>query len=200
MIVRYPELQSGFVAYPSEHGVQKPTAPVLTPVAMVLQPKLSRTNQDYFFSAEVELLVKELINNPLKMRELDFQAQVFQVCGVLFDRKGIYGFLRIQEEGRHISMEHRLFLQDTLGAVLMGRPRLHEPAQWATMISVSNDPMIKPFKAGAVTEAVGCRPPDDLTDFLTTWVTVLGMSDLIMSLQVLFGRRTLHASQGAARY
>lgn len=196
MLIRYPELQSGFVAYPSERGIKRPDPVPTSPVSVVLQPKMTRTQQEYFFSQEVDSLVKEITVSPLTVRDLAFQAKVFQLAGVLFDKKGIFAWMRIQEEGKHISLYHKKFLEDTLGAVLMGRGRLHEPSVWAPMISAANDPLLKPFKASEVTTAIGCRPPDDLSEFLGNWVNTLGIIDLLLSLQVIFGRRTLHASFG----
>ena len=200
MIVRYPELQSGFVAYPSERLIKRPDEDVKSPVATLVYQKPMRTVQDFFFSPEVEMLANDVVNNPFKLSDLEFQAKVFQIAGVLFDKKGIFNWIRIQEEGRNISMLHRLFLEDTLRAVMFGSERVHHAVQWAPLISVANDPLIRPFKASSVTEAVGTRPPDDLSEFLAMWTDTLGMGDLILSLQVIFGRRTLHASQGAARY
>lgn len=200
MLTRYPELQSGFVGYPGERLLLRPEPAPSTPVSMTTQPKMARTQQDYFFSGEVEQLCQVALNNPFKLSEIEFQGEVFQVCGALFDRKGIFQWMRIQEQGRHVSHMHRLFLEDTLGAVLLDKPRMHEPQQWSPMLSTANDPSVKPFKAAAVTERIGVRPPDDLPTFLNMWVQNKGMGDLIFSLQTIFGRRTLHASQGAAKY
>lgn len=200
MMTRYPELQSGFLAYPGERLLTRVEEPKPSPAAMTIQPHLSRTQQEYFFSGEVEKLCNVATNSPFKLSDFKFQQEVFEVCGVLFDRKSIFSWMRVQEEGRHISFQHRLFLEDTLKLVMLSQPRMQAPQQWATQLSTACDPSVKRFKASDVTEAVGSRPTDDLTSFLHQWVQRGGMGDLILSMQVIFGRRTLHASYGAAPY
>lgn len=190
MITRYPELQSGFVSYPSERLLERPNQVPMTPIGALLSAAPNHPSQEYFFSKEVEGLYSELLNNPFLLSDFEFQSRVFQIAGVLFDRKGILSWMRIQEEGRHISMMHRLFLEDTLRVITLRTPRLHSPDQWVSMISISNKPLIKPFRASQVTEAVGFRPSDDLSENLADWVTNSGLADLVMSLRVIFGRRS----------
>lgn len=200
MIIRYPELQSGFLAYPSEQAIRRPEPVVLSPVQMIMPTHQSRTNQDFFFSPEVEMLVDELLNNVFITRDFGYHARVMTAAGVLFDRKNFTNWMRIQEQSKRISFEHAQFLIDTIRAVETGTPRLHEPRVWAEQISISNEPSVKPFRANDVLVKSGGIPSEDLSTFLAKWVATLGLGDLVTSLQVIFGRRTLHASQGAPRY
>lgn len=200
MIVRYPELQSGFLAYPTEQGVRRPESPGLSPVQMILPPKLSRSNQEFFFSPEVELLVDVAVNDVLETRSLAYHARVMQAAGVLFDKKPFQNWMRIQEQSKRLSSEHKQFLIDTLKAVNGSGSRVFEPRVWSTMISAANEPNVKPFRATDVLLSANNVGDVDLSTFLAQWVDLLGIGDLVTSLQVIFGRRTLHASQGAHRY
>lgn len=202
MLMRLPELQSGFVGYPSEKLIMKPVFPQSTPVSLVINQKLTRSNQDYFFSGEIEKLVYELLNNPKSITDFEFHGRVFRACSQLFERKGLTHFLLMQEESRHMSFYHKQFFIDTLKAILFpdSYKRQFQPQVWASMISVSNDPSVQAFKIDQITEKVGSAPPKTLVELLRMWVMSLGISDLVMSLQVIFGRRTLHASAGAPNY
>lgn len=197
MLTRYPTLQSGFLGYPGENLLVRPEEPILTPVQMLVSSSPKRTQQDYFYSPTFERLNDQIFQDPLSIRDFGLQAEVFKTLGVLFDRKGIYNWMRIQEEGKNISRYHTYFLEDTLSAVLLGKRRTHQPPQWATMISAANEPSVKKFKASEITERVGARPPDTLDELLSHWVDTLGWPDLMGSMQVIFGRRTLPASFGA---
>lgn len=197
MITRYPTLQSGFLGYPGEALLKRPEVVPHTPIQMLISPPPHRTQQEYFYSPAFDQFYADIINNPLKLRDFKVQAELFKILGALFDRKGFFNWMRIQEDGENISFLHAQFLEDTLAAVVINKRRLYEPAQWATMLSAANDPLTKPFRAAQVTERAGVRPPDDLTSFLASWVEGPGWSDLLMSMQVIFGRRTLPASYGA---
>ena len=201
MLTRYPTLQSGFLGYPGEKLLLRPEEPTLTPVQMLVSTAPKRTQQDYFYSPEFERVFKDTFHDPLALRDYKVQGEIFEILGILFDKKGILNWMRIQEEGRNISPIHKFFLEDTLDALLNNKPRLYEPAQWATMISAANPPMVNRFKVSDITSKVGVGPQDTrmtrLDELLVHWIDTLGWGDLMTSMQVIFGRRTLPASFGA---
>lgn len=197
MFKRYPQLQSGYLIG-SEDMVTKPTTPPTTPASTLLNRVPTRTQQDLFFVPEIERVVNLLIQEPLKIKDFKVQEEVLAIIGKVFAKQGFAAFVRLQAENPGISMLHKEFLKETVELVTRQREQRSVSLQtWASLISAAN-PSMGAFNPQEINVYFNEKPNLGLLldAFITEWVRVVGWSDLIISLQVLFGRRSLHGIQG----
>lgn len=203
MLKRFPQLQSGFVAH-GENLIEKITPPRDTPAKALLSHQPSHTQDDYFFSPAMDDLVNEAIQNPLSLRDFKFQQKLLEAAGRLFDKQSFVAFMRLQEKNPEMSSSHALFLEETIRvAVGLQQQRTVSLQSWASMLSTANASAIKPYRVSeSLVSIFGTTTPfgmNSLEQFLTNWIRYAGYHDFIISMQVLFGRRSLHASFGQRR-
>ena len=200
MFKRYPQLQSGFLA-PSEEMVVIPEAPPTTPAASLLNRVPTRSQQDLFYMPKVDEVVNEAIQSPLKLRDFGFQEKVLSVIGKAFANQNFWAFMKLQQENPGLSQVHIDFLAETVKVVIFGQERTVTLQTWASVISAAN-PSVGGFKAHQLAKEINSPLLQTMTlgDFVAEWIATKGYSDLLLSMQVLFGRRGLHGSQGGVNW
>lgn len=197
MFKRFPQLQSGFLA-PSEQIIEKPVTPPSTPMTSLMTQQPVRSNQDLFYVPAIDAIVDSILRDPFVLRDFSFQAKVFNTIGKAFGGGSFASFIRIQGENPSLSSSHIEFMKETVllvdGAISQ---RTVGVDTWATVLSASN-PSNGGFKPTAFFSSMaGSRTLEmKLSEFLTEWVRVVGYTDMLLSMRVIFGRRGLHAIQG----
>lgn len=200
MLKRYPQLQSGFVSL-TENFLEKPGKPETTPFTnlIVANPK-TRTQEEYFYSPLIEELINQALQNPIAIRSFEYQEKLFHGIGELFDRLAFSHFVAVQENNQRFSTTHLMFLEETINIALgLRKQRTISIQSWSSLLSSANRDFGN-FRASQLLskfENTGFMKMS-LADFVSSWVLNAGFSDLIISLQAIFGRRTLHALYGTS--
>lgn len=205
MLKRYPQLQSGFIGK-NEEAFVKPREPEFNVVRPLLVRPPNNTQDQYFYSHEFDhvyeqyLIDSTVYNTPRKHSEL------LQLLKKLFAGQGWSHFVRLQENNPSLSDLHVQFLAET--TLLLSQTQQRRKASlptWASLLSNANQPLTSPFRtstnrvSGDVTFAqffASNSRLSELDETLLTWIRNYGLSDLMMSCKVLFGRRSIHATRG----
>ena len=196
---RYPQLQSGFLA-PSEDMVEKPVMAPTTPASTLLNRTPQRSQQDLFYNPAIDKVVNDIIQDPIKLRDVQFQQEVLQIIGKSFAGRNFASFVSLQVENPGISQMHIEFLRETVQMVTgQIKERRVSLDTWGSMISAAN-PSVGGFNPGAFnTEfkhtSYGSM---ELSHFVVEWIRKAGWTDMILSCRVIFGRRTLHGVMGGS--
>lgn len=201
MLKRYPQLQSGFVSS-TENFIEKPRKVETTAMtALLVNLPKTRSQDDFFYSPAMDDLVNDIIQNPLKLREYNFQAKLISCIGEVFEKQPFSFFISVQENNISLSTAHILFLEETIKLVLgMITQRSISIQTWSSVLSSANRDS-GTFRAGSFFtqfKDTGFLKMS-LAEFITQWIRVAGYSDLVISMQVIFGRRTLHGAFGSSR-
>lgn len=200
MLKRYPQLQSGFVSS-TENFLEKPRKPELTAMGSLIvnNPKV-HTQDEFFYSPSMDDLVNEVIQSPVKLREYDFQAKLLSGIGEAFEKQPFSFFISVQENNVSLSAAHILFLEETVKIALgILKQRTVSVQTWSSLLSSANrdagifraSTFFNKFKETGFLNM-------SLADFIVSWIREAGYSDLVISMQAIFGRRTLHATYGAS--
>ena len=150
---------------------------------------------------KVDEIVNEAIQSPLKLRDFDFQEKILSIVGKAFASQNFWAFIKLQQENPGLSQIHIDFLAETVKVVIFNQERTVSMQTWASVISAAN-PSAGGFKAHQLVKDINCYQIQTMTlgDFISQWVAKKGYSDLLLSMQVLFGRRGLHGSQGGVNW
>ena len=197
MYKRYPQLQSGFLA-PSETMVEKPEPMPTTPASSLLNRRPTRSQQDLFYVPELDSLLNSIIQRPILLRDFEFQEKVLMTIGKAFNGMSFSAFVSMQADNAGISQVHLDFLEETISCVLGEKPNRNiSVSTWSSVISAANPPM-GGFKPGSFYQRFNHYGfgSMDLGAFVALWIKRLGYSDLLLSMQAIFGRRSLHAIVG----
>ena len=194
MLKRFPQLQSGFLS-PSEEIVIKPTLTPQTPYNTILRQQPTRQQQDMFYSPQVDMLVREMMNTPMCLRDFDWQEKAFSTIAKALGNAKWGNFIRVQTDCPSMSTTHVHFLEETTEIVIGARTeRLTTLELMSSLLSAANKPMggFRPSEFGRKFYSSGVLDWP-LDEFLVKWVQNAGFHDLILSMQVIFGRRGMHA-------
>lgn len=194
MLKRFPQLQSGFLS-PSEEIVIKPAMPPQTPYNTVLRQQPTRQQQDLFYAPQVDMLVREMMNTPMCLRDFEWQEKAFSVIAKALGNGKWGNFIRVQTDCPSMSSTHVHFLEETTEMVIGIRSeRLTTLELMSTLLSAANKPMggFRPTEFSRKYADYGVFDWS-LDMFLVNWVQKVGFHDMILSMQVIFGRRGMHA-------
>lgn len=197
MFKRYPQLQSGYIA-PNEEMVVKPEPPHSTPVTGLVNKTVLRTQQDLFYSPVLDKVFNKVIQNPMNLRDLAFLQDALEKIGKAFGGQPFASFITLQGENPSISQIHIEFLSETIEIALgLLKERRVSLETWASLISAANESVggFKPILLNNQFKDYGFTKMD-LGDFVAAWIRNAGWTDLLMSMRVIFGRRTLHGIMG----
>lgn len=197
MFKRYPQLQSGYLA-PNEELVTKPEPPHSTPVTSLVNKTVLRTQQDLFYSPALDKVFNNVIQNPMNLRDLAFLQDVLEKIGKAFGGQSFASFVTLQGENPGISQIHIEFLSETIEVALgLLKQRRVSLETWASLISAANESVggFKPALLNNRFKDYGFTKMD-LAEFVTIWIKNVGWTDFLMSMRVIFGRRTLHGIMG----
>ena len=205
MIKRYPQLQSGFIGK-NEEAFTKPREPEPNVIRPLLNRPPNNTQDEYFYSHEFDhayeqyLIDSSIYNCPRK------HSEILQLLQKLFAGQGWSHFVRLQENNPNLSDLHVQFLAET--TLLLSQTQQRRKASlptWASLLSNANQALTTPFRSsmnrvsGDVTfsQFFSANPAlADLDKTLLNWIRAYGLSDLMMTAKVLFGRRSIHATRG----
>lgn len=199
MLKRFPQLQSGYISSAETMLVKPEKVPPTAVGSLIMAVPTSRTQDEFFYSPQIDALVNEALHDPLKLRTLAFQSKLLETVGKVFEKQSFVSFVRLQEDNQHMSTGHVLFLEETIRVALgMLQQRSTSLQTWASLLSTAN-PSNGDFRSSTFFKNFQYSPflNMSLSEFITSWIRHAGYSDLLITLQVLFGRRTLHASYGA---
>lgn len=197
MFKRYPQLQSGFLA-PSETMVEKPEPLPTTPASSLLNRRPTRTQQELFYVPELDKLLSDMIQRPILVKDLEFQEKLLETVGKAFAGMSFSGFISLQAENPGISQVHLDFLDETVSCVLgLREQRNVSVTTWSSVISAANPPS-GGFKPGQFNNKYQDQGFGRLSlgEFMVLWIRRLGYSDLMLSMQTIFGQRSLHGIYG----
>lgn len=197
MFKRYPQLQSGYLAS-NEELVTKPEPPHSTPVTSLVNKTVLRTQQDLFYSPALDKVFNNVIQNPMNLRDLAFLQDVLEKIGKAFGGQSFASFVTLQGENPGISQIHIEFLSETIEVALgLLKQRRVSLETWASLISAANESVggFKPTLLNNRFKDYGFTKMD-LAEFVTIWIKNVGWTDFLMSMRVIFGRRTLHGIMG----
>jgi hypothetical protein len=197
MFKRYPQLQSGFLA-PSESMVKKPEPIPTTPASSLLNRQPTRTQQDLFYVPELDDLLNTIIQRPILLRDFEFQEKILETIGKAFNGMSFASFVTLQAENPAVSQVHIDFLDETIACVLgLKENRNISVSTWSSVISAANPPH-GGFKPTVMNNKYNEYKFTQMTlgVFMLLWIKRLGYSDLLLSMQTIFGRRSLHGIMG----
>lgn len=200
MLKRFPQLQSGFVCA-TEDLVDKPIKDEKSAIASLLAGTPTRTQEEFFYSPVAENLINEILQNPLSLRTFEFQEKVLELTSKLFEKQPFTFFIHLQEDSKGMSASHILFMEETIKIALgLIEQRSVSLQTWGSILSSANT-AIGGFRASTIVNKFKYTgfTSMSLADFILSWIRNAGYSDLIITLQVIFGRRTLHGSFGNKR-
>lgn len=198
MLKRFPQLQSGFIASGETLLVKPEKAETSAVGSLIINNPKTRTQEEFFYSPQIDALVNEVIQDPLRLRSLAFQGKLLQAVGKVFEKQTFCSFVRLQEDNQNLSTSHIVFLEETIN-IAMGviSQRSVSLQTWASLLSNANQGAGN-FRSSEFFRKFQHTPFLNLSlaDFFMSWIRNAGYSDVVIALQVLFGRRTLHASYG----
>ncbi len=198
MLKRYPKLQSGFLSI-GEALIIKPEVVEPSPVAVLLSARPTRTQQELFYAPAVDNFVDDLIQTPLVLRNFEKQGEFLETIGKVFEKQSFASFIRLQENNPELSSAHIQFLEETVKVALgLVQQRTISLQTWASMLSAAN-PGKGLFRSSVLMEEMKDTQFHRMTlgEFVALWLANAGWQDLAISMQVIFGRRSLHASYGS---
>lgn len=192
-------MQSGFLSFPESNSVQ-PTKSSKEPTFAFLKTMQFRNfNQEFHYSSTLEQVLDHFQNRSLDLLNISTHSAIIKLIIDLLAKRDFNSFLELQEKNPFMSYEHLRFLQDYLGVLYEKRTPLLIPQQWSTTVSISESPSLESFQHTQAWKYVGAVVRDTLPEFIQRNFSQFGILGTLYYMQVIFGRRTIHATYGSAK-
>ncbi len=200
MMKRYPQLQSGFIGV-TDNALDKAKTLESTPVATLLNRPPHHTQDDYFYSPEIDRLASDAFGDPNFMANLENHERAINLIKALLDNKGLWHFIRLQMENPRFSQVHHDFLVETLSFIYNGTRRVISLPTWHGMLLATNTPANRGFQLSQspIRDFADLSAMHSFTGTVKQWFEFSTWHDLIFTMQVLFGRRDIGATKGFSR-
>lgn len=185
-------LQSGFASL-TDNGFNLEIGEDISFRKQILNENFDLSKAEYYYHPVITNMVKEYMANYKVIDTFAFRDKLLRTTLLCFSCRSIKDWLRAQRLSPYMADLQKAFLTETLNFVC-GLPRSMSPVQWAKLLDteVSNQNVQCDFD-DMFTKTHAPHPvPEDMHTFIRTWVTKEnGYEDMLISMWLIFGRRTV---------
>jgi len=149
------------------------------------------TNNPNFYNIEVEQLFQLWRKDQSIVKDFDFIVDLLRTAKQAFGMDSFKDWLRIQEMGNQTTRVHVDFLRDTFTFLQTGKRDINIET-WKNLFIHSNNAKIFDINIDSIFYGDNSYLPTTVNEVITQWISIPnGVSDLMMSLEIIFGKREL---------
>ena len=149
------------------------------------------TNNPNFYNIEVEQLFQLWRKDQSIVKDFDFIVDLLRTAKQAFGMASFKDWLRIQEMGNQTTRVHVDFLKDTFVFLQTGKRDINIET-WKNLFIHSNNSKIFDINIDSIFYGDNSCLPTQINEVITQWISIPnGVSDLMMSLEIIFGKREL---------
>ena len=149
------------------------------------------TNNPNFFNTEVEQLFQLWRKDQSIVKDFDFIVNLLRVAKHAFGMDSFKDWLRIQEMGNQTTRVHVDFLKDTFTFLQTGKRDINIET-WKNLFTHGDNTKIFDINIDSIFYGDNSHLSTRVNEVITQWISIPnGVSDLMMSLEIIFGKREL---------
>ena len=187
-------LQSGFIAWPSPELVRQDSSDATFRDA-ILSPEYSTNDTENYYDRGVESLFQQWRKDDSLIQQFNFREAIVITALRCFRDKSMVPWLRMQVSQTRLGYMHRNFLSESFNSAMHNVSKTLDNFQYYRLLTPKDTERTVSLQERDVTGVLNeiLQPGEDSTvsNILFHWTCDIdGYVDLLVSLHVIFGKRT----------
>ena len=195
----YKLLQSGFIGLDTSDLIQIPQEERSVMQAVISQ-SLFRVDTSNFYDKGVQQLYSQMAADPKVFSDFQFRELILKKAFALFGENDFSNWIRAQSQSPCYSYLHERYLKETLLFIYEGVPRAMSHSSYFRLLHVgaNNNTFTaqdREKEEDSLKQALRSISNHLTADLLKRWTEdVEGLQDLLSTLNVIYGRRSIAAA------